>query len=383
MKVLILGGDGFCGWPTALHLSAAGHQVEILDSLIRRTFDEELGVQSVTPIVSMNERLAAWHDVMGRQIRFHHIDARDADALTTVLEALSPDTVVHFAEQRSAPYSMKTPRHRRYTVENNLSVTHNLLSSLTALKIDAHVVHLGTMGVYGYGAHGVRLPEGYLEVQMPIEGGWLPQEIRFPDNPGSIYHLTKSLDQLLFAFYAKNDGLRVTDLHQGIVWGTQTTHTLRDPRLVNRFDYDGDFGTVLNRFLVQAAIGHPLTVHGVGGQMRAFIHLQDCVRCVQLAMETPPAKGERVRILNQMTEVHRILDLAQEVAKLTGASIQHFPNPRKEAEDNHLLADNHTLLNLGLDPIRVTPERLLEIYQSAREHSQRCDPQRLLARSLW
>ncbi len=267
MRTLILGGDGFCGWPSALHLSAHGHQVTICDSLVRRRIDDELGVRSLTPIRSLPERVRAWQEATGRQIATVQLDiSRDYHQLTEFLDAERPDTIVHFAEQRAAPYSMKSPAHKRYTVDNNLNATHNVLAAMVQVGLDAHLVHLGTMGVYGYESVPVDLPEGYLTVSYPDRQGIQhSRDILYPTQPGSIYHLTKSLDQLLFQFYARNDGVRITDLHQGIVWGTQTDETELDPRLINRFDYDGDFGTVLNRFLVEAAIGYPLTVHGTGG----------------------------------------------------------------------------------------------------------------------
>jgi UDP-sulfoquinovose synthase len=259
---LILGGDGFCGWPTALHLSACGHDVAIVDNFARRAADVELGAESLTPIQPMAVRLDAWREIAGRDLGFYELDvAKDYDALVEVLEDYEPDAVVHFAEQRAAPYSMKSSRHKRYTVDNNVNATHNLLAALVETELDAHVVHLGTMGVYGYGAAGVKIPEGYLTVRMEADdGGEVEKEILFPASPGSVYHTTKTLDQLLFAFYNKNDEIRVTDLHQGIVWGTQTAETRLDERLINRFDYDGDYGTVLNRFLMQGAVGYPLTV---------------------------------------------------------------------------------------------------------------------------
>src|SRR3954453_5267763 len=271
LRVLVLGGDGFCGWPTSLYLSARGNDVTIADNLSRRRIDEELGVSSLTPIRPLDERVRAWREVSGLEIDVAVLDvARDYDALLELLERFRPEAVVHFAEQRAAPYSMKSSRHKRYTVDNNVNATHNLLAALVESECDAHVVHLGTMGVYGYGAAGVKIPEGYLTVRMDADdGSEVEQEILFPASPGSVYHTTKTLDQLLFAFYNKNDEIRVTDLHQGIVWGTQTAETRLDERLINRFDYDGDYGTVLNRFLMQAAIGYPLTVHGSGGQTRA------------------------------------------------------------------------------------------------------------------
>ncbi len=385
MRILILGGDGFCGWPTSLHLSACGHDVDIVDNFARRQADVELRVESLTPIQPLDVRRAAWREVSGREIGFHEIDvARDYDALLALLRAERPDAIVHFAEQRAAPYSMKSAWHKRYTVDNNVSATHNLLAAIVEAGIDTHVVHLGTMGVYGYGTTGTRLPEGYLTVRMDTEaGGEVEQEILYPVNPGSVYHMTKTLDQLMFAFYAKNDGIRITDLHQGIVWGTQTPETELDERLINRFDYDGDYGTVLNRFLMQAAIGYPLTVHGTGGQTRAFIHIRDSAKCIQLAVEAAPERGERVRIFNQMTEVHRVIDLAGLVARMTGSEIDLVENPRKEASHNDLLVANENLLGLGLTPIRLQDDLLTEVQDIAKRYMDRCDRERIPCTSLW
>src|SRR5215468_4381191 len=345
MRVLVLGGDGFCGWPTSLYLSDNGHEVTILDNLSRRKIDIELEVESLTPIVPIGQRLQAWKEVSGREIGFVNVDiATEYDRLVDVLREQRPDAIVHFAEQRAAPYSMRTSATKRYTVDNNIRATHNLLVALVETGIDAALAHLGTMGVYGYGWSGsAPIPEGYLTVKLTTPDGELEREILHPANPGSVYHMTKTLDQLMFAFYAKNDGLRITDLHQGIVWGTQTEQTALDERLINRFDYDGDYGTVLNRFLMQAAVGHPLTVHGTGGQTRAFIHIRDTVRCIELALAHPPTRGERVKVMNQMTECRRVRELAVLVARLTGAEVAHLPNPRAEAEENDLLVENATL----------------------------------------
>ena len=385
MRILVLGGDGFCGWPTSLYLSERGHDITIVDNLSRRKIDVELEVESLTPIRPIGERIRTWHEVANREIGFVNLDlATEYDRLAGLLEELRPDAIVHFAEQRAAPYSMRSERAKRYTVDNNVRGTHNLLTALVATETDAAVVHLGTMGVYGYGWSGsAPIPEGYLTVKVPTPDGELEREILHPANPGSVYHLTKTLDQLMFSFYAKNDRLRITDLHQGIVWGTQTEQTSLDERLINRFDYDGDYGTVLNRFLMQAAVGHPLTVHGSGGQTRAFIHIRDTVRCIEIALENPPESGTRPRVLNQMTETHRVLDLAKMVGDVMGAEIAYLPNPRIEADENELIVRNDQFLALGLKPTTLSEGLLEEGKEIAARYGRRADPTKIVARSVW
>ncbi len=386
VKVLVLGGDGFCGWPCAVNLADGGHDVVVVDNLSRRKIDIDLEVESLTPISSIGERLRVWEEVGGKPMRFINLDiAQDYDRLVELLRQEQPQAVVHFAEQRAAPYSMKSSVTKRYTVDNNVNGTHNLLCAIVESGLDVHIVHLGTMGVYGYGSHrGATIPEGYLTVEVPQpDGSRFVEKILHPSDPGSVYHMTKTLDQLLFLYYNKNDQIRITDLHQGIVWGTNTEATERDPRLTNRFDYDGDYGTVLNRFLMQAAIGYPLTVHGTGGQTRAFIHIRDSVKCVQLALDNPPAKGERVKIFNQMTESHQVGELAQKVAALTGAQINNLPNPRNEAVENDLIVDNRCFIELGLNPTTLDDGLLAEVVDVARRWADRCDRSRIPCNSAW
>lgn len=380
-KVLVLGGDGFCGWPTALYLSDQGHDVIIVDNLSRRKIDVELGCDSLTPIAAIEDRISVWNGVSGSKMRFSYLDvATDYAELLKLIVDEKPDSVVHFAEQRAAPYSMKNPKTKRYTVDNNLSGTHNLLCAIVESGLDIHVVHLGTMGVYGYGTSGGKIPEGYLDVILP---GGRPTTILHPAYPGSVYHMTKCLDALLFQFYNKNDGVRVTDLHQGIVWGTNTKQTIRDERLINRFDYDGDYGTVLNRFLMQASLNIPLTVYGTGGQTRAFIHISDTARCIELAINNPPKTGDKVEIFNQVAETLRVGDLAKLISDKTGCGIRNLANPRKEDSENELDVSNSKFCNLGLNPITLEEGLLDEVILISNKYKDRCDPRKVLPNSFW
>jgi UDP-sulfoquinovose synthase len=385
MKVFVLGGDGFCGWPTSLHLSDLGHDVTIVDNLSRRKIDVDLEVESLTPIAPIGERLKVWKELTGNDISFVHLDlAQEYDRVEDLFRDQRPDAVVHFGEQRAAPYSMRDSSTKRYTVDNNVRATHNVLVAIATTGLDIAMVHLGTMGVYGYGWSGTApIPEGYLTVKVPTPDGEIDREILHPANPGSVYHMTKTLDQLLFAFYAANDQVRITDLHQGIVWGTQTPQTVLDERLINRFDYDGDYGTVLNRFLMQAAIGHPLTVHGTGGQTRAFIHIRDTVRCIQIALENPPERGQKPQVFNQVTETHRVRELAELISRLTGAEIANLPNPRREAVENELNVSREKFLALGLEPTTLSEGLLEESRDIALRYKDRADTTKIIARSVW
>jgi len=356
LKIIVLGGDGFCGWPTSLKLAREGHQILILDNLSRRIIDEELKTNSLTDIQNIETRISVAQSC-AMEIEFKRVDLRHYDSIVDAIEEFQPDAIVHFAEQRSAPYSMIGSKERRFTVENNMCTTHNVLNAIVEVKPDTHLVHLGTMGVYGYSKDFGSIPEGYLNIK--VNSTEKDVDILYPTQPGSVYHMTKSLDQLLFQFYVKNWGLKITDLHQGIVWGTQTEETMLDPALVNRFDYDGIFGTVLNRFIVQAANKHPITVYGTGGQKRAFIHISDTAKCIQLACENPPyGEQKKTRIFNQVAEVKQVKELAFMCAKDT---IDYVTNPRKELSENDLEVSNEGLRSLGFEPTLLSEELMNEV----------------------
>lgn len=385
MRIMVLGGDGFVGWPTALHLSHAGHEVHIIDDLSRREIANTGLSPSLTPIAPLSDRVRAWNAITTRTLTYELQDVADPDTrwLRNELRRFQPDAVVHLAEQRSAPYSMRSHHHRLLTVMQNINATHGLLSACVEEGVSPHIVHLGTMGVYGYDGE-LQIPEGYLNVRATGRNGKdVERSIVFPPAPGSIYHMTKVMDHELFQFYARNDGVRITDLHQGIVWGTETEETRFDERLINRFDYDGDYGTVLNRFCMQAVCEHPLTVYGTGGQTRAFIHIEDSVRCIRLAVENPPALGQRPRVFNQMTEVCSVKELAMQVSKHAGVRIEYITNPRREAERNTLDVVNEGLRALGHQGKTLSDYALADVMHVARMYRDRADLAVIRSDSYW
>ncbi|WP_213269593.1 NAD-dependent epimerase/dehydratase family protein [Hyphomonas sp.] len=376
MRVLILGGDGYCGWPTALRLSERGGTVAIVDNFSRRRIDLEQDIDSLIPIALPEERCAAWAETGGGPITFHKIDvAEDFDALANLVAEFRPDAVVHFAEQRSVPYSMMSSAAGRYTIRNNLMATINIAAALVETGVDAHLVHLGSIGVYGYETLGYEVPEGYLKVRRVGPKGQLgpEQEMLHPFNPVSKYHLTKVLDHLGLAYFAAKNGLRATDLHQGTVWGVTTAETRRDPRLANRFDHDTIYGTVVNRFAVQAALGKPISVYGSGEQTRGFIHIEDALQCIEGALATPPRAGERVKVVNQISESRRILDLAHIFADVSGSQIAMLESPRSEPEANELAARNCAVFNFGVSPTLINRESVAELIDLARDRASAVD----------
>jgi len=383
MKIIVLGGDGFCGWPNSLHLSNLGHEVVIIDNLSRRKIDVELEVESLTPISSITTRLQAWKELTGKAIKFFNVDiAQEYYLLFSLLKAFKPEVIIHFAEQRSAPYSTLSEYTKRYTVNNNLNATHNILCAIVETGLDIHLIHLGSIGVYGYHTTEMQIPEGYLKIKVESQAGELVEkEILYPPDTESIYHTTKSQDQLFFHYYNKNNGIRITDLHQGNVWGTHTQETQLDERLINRFDYDGVYGTVFNRFIIQAAVGHFLTVYGSGEQTRAFIHIQDTVRCIELAINNPPKKGEKVQIFNQVTQTLKVKELAKIISQLIdNVEISYLDNPRKHIEDqeNEFFVAKECFLSMGLQPIFLEEGLVTEIHEIAEKYRHRCDFSKVL-----
>jgi UDP-sulfoquinovose synthase len=381
MKIIVLGGDGYCGWATALYLSAKGHAVTIVDNYLRRQWDHELGAQTLTPIQPLSDRVRTWHRLTGKTIDVAIGDVCDYDFLYSTIKAIEPETIVHFAEQRSAPYSMIDRKHAVFTQVNNVVGTLNVLFAMREAAPDCHIVKLGTMGEYG--TPNIDIEEGYIKIEHNGRSDVLP----YPKQPGSFYHLSKVHDSHNMMFTCKIWGLRATDLNQGVVYGTVTDETTLNEALINRFDYDDVFGTVLNRFCVQAAIGQPLTVYGKGGQTRGFLDIRDTVRCVELACLNPANKGE-CRVYNQFTEQFSVLDLAHKVqtaAKHLGLNVEidHIPDPRVEAEAHYYNAKHSKLIDLGLQPHLLSESLLDSLVNIAIQYRDRVDSTLMLPQVSW
>ncbi|MEO1147455.1 MAG: NAD-dependent epimerase/dehydratase family protein [Cyanobacteria bacterium J06638_22] len=381
MRVLVIGGDGYCGWATALYLSNHGHDVGILDSLVRRHWDNELCIDTLTPIAPIQQRLQRWKDLTGKSIDLFIGDLCNYEFLQKAMLQFQPEAVVHFGEQRSAPFSMIDREHAVLTQSNNVIGTLNLLYVMHEHFPDCHLVKLGTMGEYG--TPNIDIEEGYITIEHNGRKDTLP----YPKQPGSFYHLSKVHDSHNIHFACKIWGLRATDLNQGIVYGVLTEETGMDELLINRLDYDGVFGTALNRFCIQAAIGHPLTVYGKGGQTRGFLDIRDTVRCIEIAINNPANAGE-FRVFNQFTELFSIGDIATMVQK-SGAKIglsievNHLDNPRVELEEHYFNAKNTRLIDLGLDPHYLSDSLLDSLLNFAVKYKERVDEKEILPRVKW
>lgn len=381
MRVLVIGGDGYCGWATALYLSNKGHEVGILDSLIRRHWDNELQSDTLTPIAPIQKRVQRWTELTGKTMPVYIGDINNYGFFLEAMLEFKPDAVVHFGEQRSAPFSMIDREHAVLTQTNNVVGTLNLLYILKEHFPDCHLVKLGTMGEYG--TPNIDIEEGYIKIEHNGRTDTLP----YPKQPGSFYHLSKVHDTHNIHFACKVWGLRATDLNQGIVYGVLTEETGMDELLINRLDYDGVFGTALNRFCIQAAVGHPLTVYGSGSQTRAMLDIRDTVRCVELAIETPANVGE-FRVFNQFTEMFSINDIAMQI-KTAGNSlgldveINNIDNPRVEAEKHYFNAKNTNLLDLGLVPHKLSDSLLDSLLNFAVKYKDRVDQSQIMPKVSW
>ncbi|WP_273836143.1 NAD-dependent epimerase/dehydratase family protein [Guptibacillus sedimenti] len=381
MRIIVAGGDGFCGWPTALYLSKQGHDVTIVDNMVRRKWDDELRSNSLTPILPLEERVQRWEEKTGKHISVYDCDLMHYDFLKEIFKQVQPEAFVHFAEQRSAPYSMIDREHAVFTQTNNVVGNLNVLYAIKEVTPDCHLIKLGTMGEYGQ--PNIDIEEGYIKIEHKGREDVLP----FPKQPGSFYHLSKVHDSHNIQFACKIWGIRATDLNQGIVYGLHTDEDEHDEGLINRLDYDGVFGTALNRFIIQAAIGHNLTVYGSGKQTRAFLNIKDTIRCVEIAAENPADKGE-FRVFNQFTEEFSVLELAEKVQRVAEAkglkvSIDHLENPRVEKEEHYYHAVNTSLIDLGLEPSLLTDEHISRTLDTALKYKDRVLKENVLPNITW
>jgi UDP-sulfoquinovose synthase len=381
LRILILGGDGYLGWPQALYLSQKGHEVAMFDNLARRQFDLKHGFDSLIPIQTPHARVQRWAALTGKTITHYHGDTTDWAALSRAFQEFQPEALVHFAEQRAAPYSMIDREHAVHTQYTNVIGTLNVLYAIKDYAPSCHLVKLGTMGEYG--TPNIDIEEGFIEITHKGRKDVLP----FPKMPGSFYHLSKVHDSHNIHFCCRVWGLRSTDLNQGVVYGAHTYETVLEPDLATRFDYDQIYGTALNRFCVQAAVGHPLTVYGKGGQTRGYINVKDTVRCIELAIESEPAAGE-FRVFNQITEWFSVNDLAERVRRVgtnMGLSIQvnTVPNPRVEKEEHYYNVVHSKLLDLGLQPHLLDDAEVETMINIALQYRDRIDPRLIVPTVNW
>jgi UDP-sulfoquinovose synthase len=378
MRILVLGGDGYLGWPTAIHLSAAGHEVAVSDSFVRRSYDAELGVESLVPISTLDERVAAWAELTGKELNVYVGDLCDAPFVHNMVADFRPETIVHFGQQRSAPYSMIDQTHAVYTQTNNLVGNLNVIYAIADIDRDIHLVKLGTMGEYG--TPDIDIEEGWITIHHKGRS----DRVMYPKRPGSFYHLSKVHDSHNIEFACRIWGLRATDLNQGVVYGVDTDTTRLDSRLATRFDYDGVFGTVLNRMCIQAVLGHPLTVYGAGGQRRGLINLVDTVECIRISAENPAQPGE-YRVFNQFTEQLSVRQVAETIAaEYPGAcTIEEIDNPRVEAEDHYYNAVNNNLFELGLVPTLLSATLIDHLFAVVERYKDRVDPAAILPTVRW
>jgi UDP-sulfoquinovose synthase len=381
LTILVLGGDGYLGWPTAMYLSKQGHQVGVLDNFAKRRWEMELNVEPLIPVQTLHDRVKVWREVTGRALDLFVGDLRNYEVVKSVIQTFRPDAIVHYGEQPSAPYSMMDHNRAVFTQTNNIVGTLNLLWVLRDHALDCHLVKLGTMGEYG--TPNIDIEEGFLEVEYKGRKDVLP----YPKQPGSLYHLSKVHDSHNILFACRAWKLRSTDLNQGVVYGTDTDETALDPRLATSFHYDEVFGTALNRFCVQAVAGIPLTVYGRGGQTRGFLNIRDTLRCVELAILNPPQRGE-YRVFNQFTETFNVLELAGLVGKQAeklglDVKIEHLENPRVEAEQHYYHARHQKLLDLGLVPHLLSDVLLDSMLHRVKEHAGRIKRDIILPRVRW
>ena len=384
MKIIITGGDGYCGWPVSTYLESLGHKVIIIDNFSRRKIDKNFNLSPLNKIYSLKTRIESFNNlqISAYKLEYNKIDlSKDIKKLKLSVKSFKPDCIIHLAHQRSAPFSMLNMNTNRYTVDNNISTLNNLLATLVDLNIFPKIIHLGTMGVYGYDQSFGKIPEGYLDVK--INQKKKNAKILFPTNPGSIYHLTKSMDQLILSFYKKNwNKFNITDLHQGIVWGFVDKLVEQDKKLINRYDYDGEYGTVLNRFIVQSIFYKHMTIYGTGEQTRAFIHIEDTCKCINLALNDNTTSNN-VKIFNQIGDVKSLNTIAKMVKSLTGAKIKKIKNPRKELSKNELFVSNLGFRKLGFKPIKITESRIMSLINDAKKYEYNFNPKIISSKAKW